>query len=146
MKNSSCTVMALAFVAAATAVLAQNDLGLLRLAPGDFEWDEDLTQVARIDIAGDRTQAGMYAYRVRFPTGFRNEPHFHPDDRIVTVIAGTLHVGLGERIDEASMRPLPAGSLWTEPSGEAHYVWAKSGEVIIQVIGYGPSSTTQVEQ
>lgn len=146
MNNKSCTVIALALVATVTAVLAQDDLDLLRLAPDDFDWDEDLTQVARIDIAGDRTRAGMYAYRVRFPNGFRNQPHFHPDDRIVTVIAGTLHVGLGERIDEASMRPLPAGSLWTEPSGEPHYVWAKDGEVTIQVIGYGPSDTTQVEQ
>ncbi len=86
----------------------------------------------------------MYAYRVRFPEGFRNEPHFHPDDRVVTVISGTLHVGFGDRIDESSMRPLSAGSLWTEPGNEPHYVWARQGEVIIQIIGYGPSATTQV--
>ena len=138
--------MALILVAGATAALAQNSLDVVRLAPGDLEWGEDAGQVSRIDITGDRTMPGVYAYRVRFPVGFRNEPHFHPDERVVTVIAGTLHVGFGERFDEAELRPLPAGSLWTEPPNQPHFVWAKEGEVIIQVIGFGPSGTTQVER
>lgn len=143
-KNRALTISSL--VAAGICVLARADLDPLRLAPDDLSWNEDSSQVARVDIAGDRTMAGMYAYRVRFPSGFRNEPHFHPDDRIVTVIAGTLHVGLGARFDAGAMRVLPAGSLWTEPSRQPHYVWAKDGEVVIQVIGYGPSGTTQVAQ
>ena len=125
-------------------MLAQESLDLLRLAPDELAWVEAGGGVARVDIAGDRTKEGMYAYRVRFPQGFRNEPHFHPDDRVVTVISGTLHVGFGERIDESSMRPLSTGSLWTEPGNEPHYVWARDGEVVIQIIGYGPSATTQV--
>ena len=76
---------------------------------------------------------------------FRNEPHYHPDDRIVTVISGTLHVGFGERFDESAMKVLPAGSLWTEPAKQPHYVWAKDGEVVIQVIGHGPTATTPVQ-
>lgn len=144
MKTCCCAAIALTIAVATTGALAQTELALLRLAPGDFEWDEDATRVARIDIAGEPATEGLYAYRVRFPSGFRNEPHFHPDNRVVTVIAGALHVGLGERVDEAAMRPMPAGSLWTEPSGEPHYVWARDGEVVIQVIGYGPSGTTQV--
>jgi len=86
----------------------------------------------------------MYVYRTRFPEGFRNQPHYHPDNRVVTVISGTLHVAHGEEIDEPAMRAIPAGGLWTEPAGVAHYVWAKDGPVIIQVIGEGPSGTTQV--
>jgi quercetin dioxygenase-like cupin family protein len=88
----------------------------------------------------------MYAYRVRFPSGFRNQPHFHPDDRIVTVISGTLHMGYGEQFDERKMKALPAGSIWTEPASEPHFVWAKDGEVVIQVIGgNGPSATVSVQ-
>lgn len=134
------------FAAAATATLAQRSLDPLRLVPGDFEWGEDPEQVALFEITGDRAVSGVYAYRVRFPAGFRNEPHFHPDDRIVTVIEGTLHVGFGDHFAEASLRPLQAGSLWTEPAGQPHFVWAKDGAVVIQVIGYGPSGTTQIEQ
>ena len=42
------------------------------------------------------------------------------------------------------MVALEAGSLWTEPGDQPHYVWAKSGPVVIQIIGYGPTATTQV--
>jgi len=146
MQARTCALVALVVVAVTTVAFAQNSLDVLRLAPDDLDWVGDPGQVSRVDITGDRTKPGLYAYRARFPAGFRNEPHFHPDNRIVTVIAGTLHVGLGERFDEAALRPLPAGSLWTEPSDEPHFVWAKDGEVIIQIIGFGPSGTTQVER
>ena len=88
----------------------------------------------------------MYAYRVKFPTGFRNQPHFHPDDRLVVVISGTIHVAFSDQLNEAAMKALPPGSVWTEPAREPHYVWAKDGEVVIQVIGgNGPSSSTLVK-
>lgn len=87
----------------------------------------------------------MYLYRTRFPANFRNKPHYHPDDRIVTIMFGTLYVGYGEQMDDSTMKALPAGSIFTEPAKQPHYVWAKDGEVVIQVIGNGPSATTQVQ-
>jgi hypothetical protein len=39
------------------------------------------------------------------------------------------------------MKALPAGSVFTEPVQQPHFVWAKEGEVVIQVVGHGPSST-----
>jgi len=145
MKAHRWVPIALALVAAVTVAWAQDSLDPLRLGPHEFDWGEDASQVTRVDIAGDRSLPGLYAYRVRFPTGFRNDPHFHPDDRIVTVIEGTLHVGFGDRFDAATMRALSAGSLWTEPGNQPHFVWAQDGEVVIQIIGFGPSGTTQVE-
>ena len=44
------------------------------------------------------------------------------------------------------MKALPAGSIFTEPARQPHFVWAKDGEVVIQVIGNGPSATTLIEQ
>ena len=129
-----------------TSALAQDSaLEPVRLAPGDLDWG-DGEGVTVVDIAGDNQTPGLYAYRVRFPEGFRNEPHFHPDDRIVTIISGTLLVGFGGRFDEGTMRALPTGSVWTEPGNQPHFVWAQNGEVVIQVIGVGPSGTTEVEQ
>ena len=137
--------ISIALLLVATSSLAQDSLAPLRLAPEDFEWTLGTGNAQVIEIAGDRTAPGMYAYRVRFPSGFRNEPHFHPDNRVVTIIEGTLHVGFGDNFDEGSLRALPAGSLWTEPAEQPHFVWARDGQVVIQVIGYGPSATTQVE-
>ena len=68
------------------------------------------------------------------------------DDRLVIVISGTIQVGFSEQFDEEAMKALPQGSVWTEPMREPHYVWAKDGEVVIQVIGgNGPSSSTPVK-
>ena len=126
--------------------LAQDAaLAPVRMAPDDLEWDAEADGVFRVRIAGDNATPGMYLYRVRFPQGFRNQPHFHPDDRTVTVISGTLDMGYGDVFEESAMRALPPGSVWTEPAGEPHFVWARTGDVVIQVIGMGPSGTTQVE-
>jgi quercetin dioxygenase-like cupin family protein len=100
----------------------------------------------RANLAGDELKPGMYAYRFRFPANTKVQPHFHPDERVLTVMSGTLHVGYGEQFDESAMHALPAGSIWTEPANQPHYVWAKNGEVIIQVVGgNGPSAVTRIE-
>ncbi len=93
-------------------------------------------------VVGDQTKAGLYAVRTKFPAGLKILPHFHPDDRIVLVQSGTLYVGFGETFDEAKMRALPAGSVFTEPAREAHFSWAKDGPVTLHVVGMGPSGTT----
>ncbi|MFL2546808.1 MAG: cupin domain-containing protein [Candidatus Rariloculaceae bacterium] len=129
----------------AMAAFAQDMLSPVALAPSDLEWDTARSN-HRATISGSNETPGMYVYRTRFPDGFRNQPHYHPDSRVGTVISGTLHVGFGGEIDEASMRPITAGGMWTEPAGQAHYVWVKDGPVEIQIVGEGPSGTTQVER
>ena len=69
-------------------------------------------------------------------------PPRRADERVVTILSGTLLVGYGERFDESTMKALPAGSVFTEPAKQPHFVWAKDSEVVIQVVGQGPSATT----
>jgi quercetin dioxygenase-like cupin family protein len=71
-------------------------------------------------------------------------PHYHPDERIIVVVSGTVYFGYGEQFDESKMKPLPAGSSWTEPAKQAHFAWAKDGEAIIQVIDNGPTGNTSI--
>ena len=144
MIRRSIALLLLVGTAAATSSLAQDKIELLRLPASAIDWGEDSEATVRRFLVGDRTQPEMYAYRVRFPEGTRIEPHFHPENRIFTVIEGTLHIRYGETFDEAAMLALEAGSLWTEPARQPHYVWARNGPVVIQIIGYGPTATTQV--
>jgi quercetin dioxygenase-like cupin family protein len=81
----------------------------------------------------------MYAVRSKYTSSLWAEPHFHPDNRIVTVPSGTMYYGYGKKFDEKKMKALPAGSIWTEPANQPHFSWAKDGEVLIQIIGSGPS-------
>jgi quercetin dioxygenase-like cupin family protein len=125
----------------AITALAQDALSPMALRADELSWDTERSN-HRANIAGSNETPGMYVYRTRFPEGFRNQPHYHPDNRVVTVMSGTLHVGYGADFDESAMRPISAGGMWTEPAGQAHFVWAKSGAVVIQIIGEGPSGTT----
>jgi hypothetical protein len=59
------------------------------------------------------------------------------------VIAGTFHMGLGEKFDAARAKAMPAGSFMVMPKGSAHYAWAK-GETIVQVHAIGPWGITYV--
>lgn len=126
------------------ALAQQGALTVVRLAPEDLQWVERANGVFGAAVAGDDTQSGMYAYRLRFPTNFRAPPHSHPDNRTVLVISGTFYVGFGREFDERAMKALPPGSTWTEPAGQPHFGWAKDGEVVVQVVGMGPSGTTPV--
>jgi quercetin dioxygenase-like cupin family protein len=120
-------------------------LAATRLTPDEIKWEPDQSGVQRAYLVGDEKKPGMYTYRVRFPANHKVQPHFHPDERVVTVMSGTLHVGFGEQFDESAMKALPAGSIWTEPARQPHFVFAKDGEVVFQVVGSnGPSGTTRI--
>jgi quercetin dioxygenase-like cupin family protein len=115
-----------------------------RITPQELKWEKLSTGVERAHIAGDDKKAELYVYRIRFPAGSRVTPHFHPDERVGTVLSGTLYFGYGPEFNEAAMKALPPGGSWTEPPKQPHFAWARDGEVVIQVMGYGPSGTTQV--
>jgi quercetin dioxygenase-like cupin family protein len=95
-------------------------------------------------LAGDPQSAGLYTVRIRIPADAKLQPHWHPDDRTVVVISGTLYYGYGDEFDEAKLRELPPGSFFTEPSRQPHFAWARAGEVVVQATGIGPSGTTFV--
>src|SRR5207342_1118071 len=105
--------------------------------PDELTWRTAPTGAQHAILAGDPRAVGVYVYHARFPAGFRNPPHFHSDERIVTILSGTLRVGYGDRFDESTMKALPAGSMFTEPAKQPHFAWARDGEVVIQVVGHG---------
>lgn len=81
--------------------------------------------------------SGDYTIRLKMPDGYRIAPHWHPKRENVTVISGTLKVGMGDRFDESSMASFPAGSFAYLDPDMRHYVMA-SGEVVVQVHGMAP--------
>ena len=58
-------------------------------------------------------------------------------DEHVTVIKGVFRIGFGTRIDEGSMRELPAGAYIMLAKETPHYNVMK-GETILQFHGIGP--------
>ncbi len=84
---------------------------------------------------------------IRFAPGQISRPHFHDQDRLVTVIKGTWWIALGPEadvFDPSKTTPMKAGSFIKHPAGAHHYDGAKDKEVVVQIIGMGPVKTTQI--
>jgi len=139
--------LALAIVIPASLVFAQrviDDKGFVTLELGKEEWTEypGIQGVKRMVVEGDPSKPGPYVIRVKFSPGTMSMPHFHPEDRLVTVLKGTWYTGKGKSFEPGSTEPLTPGSYMKHPAGEAHYDGAKDEEVILQIAGMGPSGTT----
>ena len=99
-------------------------------------------------IYGDPTKPGIYVTRNRFAAGTGSRPHYHDQDRYVTVIKGTWWVSLGPESDVYTpdkMTPLKPGSFVVHPAFGHHYDGAKDEDAIVQIIGMGPVKTVQLE-
>ncbi len=55
-----------------------------------------------------------------------------------------MYFAFGESGDTTKMHAIPAGSIWTEPARTPHYAWTRDGEVVLQVVGTGPTGTRPV--
>ncbi len=98
-------------------------------------------------LYGDPAKPGLFVMRYKLPPGARMEPHSHPDNgRTVAVLSGTLYYSPGDTWDEAKLKPLPAGTFFTEPPDEPHFAWARDGEVVLQLTSVGPTGTTLVKK
>ncbi|MDS4068820.1 MAG: cupin domain-containing protein [Candidatus Competibacter sp.] len=96
-------------------------------------------------MLGTESRAGLYLIRVKLAPGGRIPPHIHPDERITTVLSGTLHVGFGTAFAEAGTVAIPTGAAYVAPAGVPHFVWAKEGEVSYQETGMGPTGTVFID-
>ena len=93
-----------------------------------------------------REKPGLYIVLTKWSPGNMSRPHFHPNDRFITVISGTWWVGTGSTYDPASTTPIPAGSFVTHFAKQIHYDGAKDGEVLLQIVGMGPATSTPAEK
>ena len=54
---------------------------------------------------------------------------------------GTWYIGYGDHFSATELKPLPPGSFYTEPPHRMHFAETRSEPVIVQITGFGPSST-----
>jgi len=92
-------------------------------------------------VSGDPTKAEPYVLRAQMPANYRIPPHWHPTTENVTVLSGTVALGMGETFDEKAMQDLPAGGFTAVPAEMKHFFISKTASTI-QVHGIGPFGIT----
>ena len=88
-------------------------------------------------LEGDPSKPGPYTIRAKFPDGYKVQPHWHPAAEKVTVLSGTLKVGMGAKWDETNPTTLSSGGFAVMPARMKHYAWSV-GDTILQIHGAGP--------
>ena len=95
-------------------------------------------------IEGDPgATTGDFTVRGKMPDGYKIPPHWHPARENVTVLAGTLKVGMGDKFDATNMMAFPTGSFAYLDPDMHHYAMA-SGETEIQIHGMSPFAINYV--
>ena len=122
-----------------SAMLSSHEFGFIASEDVDYRPFAPFPPEARLaTLVGEPTKSGPYVIRVKASHGARLMPHQHPEDRIYTVISGIFYIGLGSKFDAESLAAFAPGSVVVLPGNTHHYHWARTGEYITQVSGYGP--------
>jgi quercetin dioxygenase-like cupin family protein len=88
-------------------------------------------------IEGPLDQAVPFILRLKLPGNYQIPAHWHPWIEHVTVISGTLNMGVGEKLDRSNTNPLPPGSVAVTQSNVTHFSWTAE-DTVVQVDGIGP--------
>lgn len=88
-------------------------------------------------LEGDSSKPEPFAIRLQIPAGTQIAAHWHPGLEHVTVISGTFHIGLGDKLDTMKGITLPPGSFMVLPPKTNHYAWAEE-DCVIQLHGVSP--------
>jgi hypothetical protein len=113
--------------------------------PKDIKWVKNGGAETAV-LVGDPAKPGLYVVLQKWLPHNNSRPHFHANDRFITVISGTWWVNTGARYDPDGFKPVPAGSFVKHFANEIHYDGAKDAECILQIVGIGPATSVPAEQ
>jgi hypothetical protein len=146
-KTTVFTALAAILVMFAASASADKDkAGFTRVAPDEVKWMDrpGYDGVKFAVVHGDPSKPGLYVIRAKFSPGAMTRPHWHPEERYVTVLQGTWYGGEGDNFEPDKTVPIKAGTFVVHPAKAHHYDGAKDEEVIVQIVGIGPSATNLV--
>ena len=126
---------------AASAATAQTADAHKIVSPQDIKWGPapaSLPPGAELAVLyGDPSKEGEFAMRLKGPKGYHIAPHTHPKPEIVTVISGSVRLGMGETADHGKAQQLPVTSFFALSPGMAHYIFFDE-DTVVQINTSGP--------
>lgn len=90
-------------------------------------------------IRGNPEEEGIYVMRARFEPGTLSKPHYHDQDRHITVVSGTWVFGTDASGTCEGAKPLHAGAFGFHPKGAVHFDGSCGDEpAVVEITGMGP--------
>jgi len=110
--------------------------------PKQIKWTTQANGAQTAVLFGNPSSRGLYIVLLKWPPHHMSHPHWHPNDRYITVLSGIWWVGTGKDFNPASTAPMPVGSFVTDFAKQIHYDGAKDVPVELEIVGYGPATAT----
>ncbi len=114
--------------------------------PSQITWTGRPGAAETAVVLGDPTKPGLYIELVKWYPHNMSRPHFHPNDRYITVLSGTWWVGTGDVYHPEKTIPMHAGTFVTHFAKQVHYDGAKEDGCIIEIAGEGPAPSIDAEK
>jgi hypothetical protein len=140
------TLLIVIFVSLGSArVTDLNPAAITYKLPDQIKWTDEPIGSKHAVLWGDPNKPGLYIVLVKWTAHHMSHPHWHPNDRFITVLSGTWWVGTGAKFDPDSTVALPAGTFVTHFGKQVHYDGAKDGDAVLEIVGEGPATATPAE-
>ena len=144
MKTLLISSVAIALVSSAW---AQDVMKATTVTPESLIWKDSVVLPKGAQgaiLIGDPMKAGeLVVVRTKFPPNYVAPPHTHPFVETITVISGSVGLGMGDKVDKTG-EMAKVGTVFANPAKHAHYVWTGNDEAIIQVQYTGPGGLEYV--
>ena len=113
-------------------------LGNAPSSPASIPWREVWPGVMTSVLVGKPKEEGSrFVLLCRTSVPLMMETHCHRAEEHVTVLFGSLELGLGETSGEPRLQTLGPGSYAVIPAGVPHFMRYTAG-TIVQIHGFGP--------
>lgn len=131
----------------ASSATAQTSDAHKIVSPQEMKWAPGPPSIPpgaqAVVLYGDPGKEGLFAMRLKLPKGYHIPPHTHPKPEVVTVVSGTMRLGMGKTADQSKAQALPTGSFFALTPGLEHFVFADE-DTVVQLNSNGPWGLTYV--
>jgi hypothetical protein len=109
--------------------------------PDQFEWKPRAGNNGQTAaLFGDPSKPGLYAQLLKRPADDWSQPHSHPNERIITVLAGTFLIGTGPKLDKNNTVAVGPGGVVHDIANQMHYDGTGPEGATIEIIAMGPGT------
>ncbi|HKZ67613.1 MAG TPA: cupin domain-containing protein [Chitinophagaceae bacterium] len=130
-----------------TGAVKHKDSAHIMFNAMDLKWGDGPSSLPKgVQMAvleGNPSKEGMFTLRATVPANYKIPPHWHPVTEHVTVLEGSLYMGMGEKLDESKAIELKPGGFAAMPANTAHYAFTKD-KCVIQLHAMGPFAITYI--
>jgi hypothetical protein len=109
--------------------------------PDQFEWKGAEGGASKTaTLFGDPSKPGLYVQVTKRGPNEWSQPHSHPNERFITVLAGTFLIGTGPKFDKNNTVAIGPGGVVHDIPNQMHYDGTGPEGATLEFIAMGPAA------